>query len=368
MRFLGALVALLVFPQTGVCDCLRLSPGGAKELADSIQRKVRYIESNRPNPIARPTLLLKPVQEFGRPDATVVEGGSSIRSDAERRGCVDGVQVVRGIMNASQQNDYPIAFVSHATDDAVRDVLDRINRIGYGNMDAGTVSVLRARDVNYVVVIGGQSKAVRSKCTYAFRLAAEFDIHSVGTREFVAASSEARLVPDSPDRYLEIRAHEGSNGAAGRIELRSRSPFPVCIGEAEISANQYTMKWKQDVGCMPGQGSLTIRPPDSREKAYLPATGSITIEPTDNCDTFELEDVPLRRVMGLPAGSPSPTIPGPGSQGFPAGYILQGCGCWGYAQFYTPFPWNQCASGAAVHLPCPVPCSAGGQSYGTQCR
>jgi hypothetical protein len=79
-----------------------------------------------------------------------------------------------------------------------------------------------------------------------------------------------------------------------------------------------------------------------------------------------------------PDGSPSGTGRagrGPNPSGapvvtrlLPSGAVLQACGCWGPAAFWSPFPVGQCQSGAAHHVPCNIPCSAGGVTYGTQCR
>ena len=55
-------------------------------------------------------------------------------------------------------------------------------------------------------------------------------------------------------------------------------------------------------------------------------------------------------------------------KGYPSGWILLGCGCYGYINIGTRFANKLCASGSEVVVACPVTCYLGGFAWGRVCE
>jgi hypothetical protein len=251
-----------------------------------------------------------------------------------------------------------VSFASKATEEAVKEWIDRVNKIGYGNMDSRTISELKARDVNYVVVVGGRNIVTEDKCTFKYGFEASFDVHSIGTREFVSDRQFVKLLPAPRDKYLNLSIDYEQK----KIVLRTQD-FPVCLGDVKanatsLSSNAY-LEWSQTAGCIRANSSKTLNVPTSGVYAIRGIReGYIDLDPTNSCDSFSVDNVSFRDLF-FSGGSG-------GGSGLPQGAEVRGCGCWGPAMLGSQVSAQGCASGAATIVGCNAFCG-GGVAYAVLC-
>jgi hypothetical protein len=352
MRVFLLLIALCA-PVLSGAQCLQLSGYGADTLAKAIAAKVAALEAKVPAPKARPTLMFV-TTKFRDPDVSAAGRESAgVRQALKDAGCFDGDRVTRSVMRYTDTNK--LAFISSETDPLIKKLHERINAVGYANIDPATVSELKVRDVNYVVVVSGRTKAIREKCAFRFKLAADFDVHSVGTREVMVGISEVNTNADLPDKYLEFV----QDVDARRIVIKSKAPTPICLGTVDFTSQSNS--WQQQVGCILPNGQAVLKRPANPSSRWK-YREDISVSPDNSCDSFTAERMQLSAIFGETNSDPGPT-----NTGLPQGAVLRQCGCWGPGGPY-PFPAAQCASGMAVNLQCAGFCPAGGSPYGTQCR
>lgn len=287
-------LGLVLLPTMAWADCLDLSEEGAKTLAGVISTKISELEHASSKPLAKPTLSLKLVGHFDSTDTSALSDGNDLeRRGLAEAGCINRDKLVRSIMIGSQSSGDSLAFVSDETDTLVQQALNRINIIGFGGMDQSTASQLLARNINYVVVIGGRSRAVKYYCTFNFFFDADVDIHSVGTRQIVPVSVKALpFSPSSPPRSSYSQEDMGylSFSVQGtypqQIVMKSKSKTPICFGEVTVKLDYVPVNydewyvWKEDVSCILPGGKKGLQPPHAIELKLL------RVDPKSGCDKF----------------------------------------------------------------------------------
>lgn len=266
---------LAMLPGLASANCLVFAAGWENEIAKAINIKVHELEKIRPSPKAKPTLFIRLVDQLDPTDtSSLTTGTNSDRDELAKAGCLKTDKVVRNIMLATQSGGMSLAFVTDQTDALAQTVLNRINRIGYGSMAPETANDLDARDINYVIVIGGRVKAVEFSCTFYFTIDVDIDIHSIATRQFVPLSVKQALLAPFPDWYSTTfpdwysrKYIELSKLSYDMILIKSKSIAPVCLGEVKVVAidelDPYGDRfvWREDVGCIPPGGQKTLQAP-----------------------------------------------------------------------------------------------------------
>ena len=358
---LGATVASLTLGVATGADCYRASAPGNESIARTISKKVIELESKRPDPKLRPTIVLQIADKLD--DADVGGADQKLAAALIKSACLNKDRVLRDVRVKAGETNLPLAFASVVTDKFAQEALDRVSKIGYNSMDSETANVIRARDINYVVVLGGTLRSKAHLCTFDFEWHVSIDIHSVATREVATVAMQlGRLDPRSGTTYLKLIAQTSS---PKRLRLLSTGAATACLGTVEIEAassnHRQTATWTQEVGCIdPGQEKF-IRPPIKADGNGWATSGEVTITPKDTCDKFSIDDFPIADVFSL-----NNAVPPSDNQGYATGYSTV-CGCYGPAAFNQPYPSQSCASGRAVNLGCNAPCSAGGWQYRSVC-
>lgn len=356
-----------IFPMLAWADCLSLSSSTAKAIARQISTKVRSMGANSQQPLTLPTLLLKTVDHFDPTDTSALSGGTARdRDELAAVGCIDSKQAIRSIMVAAENEKLPLAFVSPDTDAYAKEAADRINRIGYDAIDEKTVSDLKVRKINYVVVLGGSVLAIKKKCSFMFRFNADVEIHSLESLQVVAMSYKGYL-SDGNSGNIDLMVMDGNyleiipDASNRRLILRSKIDRPICLGNVAIHVDY--QNWSQNIGCISGYGEASIRPTSALSPNYWANSGNVDITPDDSCGDITADNIPINAVFGQLQNSSMPPL-----SRFPSGTLISGCSCKpmapaGYVNL------AQCTSRQAFNdYSCPfISCAPGNVVYTTRC-
>ena len=271
-----ALLLSALAPSIAGASCLEL--GKPADVANVVNQRIQELEAARTVRRARPTVWVV-VGNIVDTDTTEMTGATAAEIALMAMNCVSRPAIGRSVAVAAQQAQLPLAFVSPETDPLVRAAQERIATIGQGGMDDATKSMFHARDINYVVVLGGRVKAKRYQCTHYFNLRATVDVHSVETREILSSDIETLMAPVVPGTYLKFEA-------VGRypqeLLITSTSPNPVCLGDVNFSARDILnerYEWTERVGCIMPEQPKRILPPRSSMHGHW------NVKPTNKCIT-----------------------------------------------------------------------------------
>ena len=363
----GALLSVAVPARA----CVEPSASSMGPIADAIIARIDQLEAQVPveQRRARPAVMMKVVLPLRAPAVDTAIVGETDRSAAASAACVHGERLHRATTAALQGKTSRFAVVSADFLRERAELSARFNAIGsVSSIDADTVRDLRVLNVNYVVVLGARPVARLKRCGVGTELDVDIDVLNLETSEVLTADAVTALIKRQEylDRGLSLELVPPAPGK--RLgSLRFTASAPMCLRKARV---EFEDEWRPDriawtgaVGCVLPDRPVTIPIVASAlDSQTWPSKGKATVSAEgEYCGSLVVNDIVIQDVVapgsGPPAPAPTPAPPMP--SGFPPGFIIQGCGCWGPVIIGAPVAAPTCQSRTAMPLACPFQCMPG---------